>query len=70
METEWNESGWQAEYYSPYLCITNPNGESGVVILNQSGRNVTLNQFRNSVKTHGVTRASEVFWKLRANAAA
>ncbi len=64
--TEWQENGWEAEYYAPYLCLTAPDGAAGLVQLMQGGRTVTLNQFRASVASHGVTRACEVFWKLRA----
>lgn len=64
--TEWKADQWEAEYYAPYLCLTAPDGASGLVLLRQNGRNVTLSQFRASVKSHGIKRACEVFWKLRA----
>lgn len=64
--TEWQENGWEAEYYAPYLCLTAPDGAAGLVQLTQGGRNVTLHQFRSSVASHGVTRACAVFWRLRA----
>ena len=64
--THWHTKGWEAEYYAPYLCLTAPNGDTGLVQMHQNGRNVTLAQFRSSVGSHGVQRACEVFWKLRA----
>jgi len=66
MEHHWQESSWEAEYHSPYLVLTNPEGESALVQIREGGRNVTLNQFRSSTKSHGIMRACQVFWKLRA----
>lgn len=66
--TEWAADGWEAEYYSPYLVLTTPQGDTGLVGLTSAGRNVTLQQFRSSVASHGVLRACQVFWELRANA--
>lgn len=70
--TEWTEDGWEAEYYAGWLILTTPTGEVGSVQITAtaSNRNVTLNQFRSAVKTHGVKRACETFWKLRAKEAA
>lgn len=69
LKTEWQENGWEADYWAPYLVLTNPQGEVASVILQDATtrRSITLQQFRSSVANHGVTRACEVFWKLRAN---
>ena len=66
MQTEWKADGWEAEYFAPYLCLTAPDGATGLVVLKQGARNVTAQQFRASVSTHGVLRACQTFWKLRA----
>lgn len=64
----WEADGWEADWFSPYLCLTSPAGEVATVGLKdtETGRNITLSQFRSSVKSHGVKKACEVFWKLRA----
>ena len=66
--TAWHTKGWEAEYFAPYLCITAPDGEPGLVQIKdtKTGRNVTLAQFRSAVASHGVLRACQTFWKLRA----
>ena len=67
MQIEWQEEGCTAEYFAPYLCLTDPKGATGLVQLhNAKGRNVTRQQFAASVKTHGAERACQTFWKLRA----
>ena len=67
MQTEWHAEGWEAEYYAPYLCLTGPKGDTGLVQLRDTkGRNVTLQQFRSAVTSHGALRACQTFWKLRA----
>ncbi|UFS66931.1 hypothetical protein LO749_20775 [Paracoccus denitrificans] len=65
----WQEAGWEADWCSPYLIISNPAGECASVVIEDSAtrRNITLKQFRDSVETHGITKACGVFWKLRAN---
>lgn len=65
----WKEGEWEADWFSPYLVLTTPNGESGTVVIQdaKTRRNVTLGQFRDAARTHGMIRACEVFWKLRAN---
>lgn len=66
--TAWHVKGWEAEYFAPYLCITSPDGTTGLVQIKdtKTGRNVTLPQFRSAVMSHGVMRACQTFWKLRA----
>lgn len=66
--TAWHTKGWEAEYFAPYLCITSPDGNTGLVQLKdtKTGRNITLRQFRSSVLSHGILRACQTFWKLRA----
>ena len=67
MQTEWQSGGWEAEYFAPYLCLTDPKGETGLVQLRDAkGRNVTRQLFAASVKTHGAERACQTFWRLRA----
>lgn len=67
--TEWRENGWEADYFAGHLILTNPQGDLAEVGLRDTatGRNITLRQWRSSVKTHGVTRSAETFWKLRAS---
>ncbi len=68
MDTEWKADNWEAEYFAPYLCITSPDGATGLVQIKdtKTGRNVTLPQFRSAVASHGAARACATFWKLRA----
>jgi hypothetical protein len=64
----WEADGWEADWWAGHLVITSPDGDCANVALRDTatGRDITLSQFRASVKTHGVRKACEVFWKLRA----
>ena len=69
LATEWAENEWEAEFWAGHLVVTHPSGECAEVGLRDAqGRNITLREFRSSVKSHGVTKACRTFWKLRANA--
>lgn len=63
--TEWKENGFEAEYFAPYLCLTAPDGRTALVLLKDANaRNITLQQFRSSVKSHGVEKSCRVFFLL------
>lgn len=63
---EWNTESHDAIYYSGHLVITNKaNNKCGIVRLNDiNGRDITLKQFRNGIKTHGIDKTISVFAKL------
>lgn len=69
MQTEWQGGGWTAEFYAPYLVLTNPDGESGIVQVKDSGtgRNITRKAFAADAEKYGAEKACKVYWKLRAN---
>lgn len=63
--TEWSENGYEAEYFTPYLCLTAPDGRTALVQLkDDKRRNITLQQFRSSVASHGIEKACSVFFML------
>lgn len=66
--TGWVAEGWGADWWSGRLAITHPHGDCGVVAIRDvaTGRDVTLQQWRAAVKSHGVARAAKTFWELRA----
>lgn len=65
-DTTWTAEGWEADFFAGFLVLTDPNGECRAMQLKSNGRLNTLNEFRSSVKTHGVLKACQVFWKLAA----
>ena len=59
-------SVYDADYLGGIMVITkNETGEMRKVSLrNAKGHNITLSQFRSSVKSHSFNRACETFFKL------
>jgi len=59
---------FEVDYYKGWLVIhdTATKQNECVQLKNDKGRNITLNQFKSGVKTHGVDRACRVFLKLAA----
>lgn len=57
---------YDADYLGGIMVITkNETGEMRKVSLrNAKGQNITLSQFRSSIKSHNFDRACETFFKL------
>jgi len=59
---------FEVDYYKGWLVIYNKATKNPecVQLRNDKGRNITLNQFKSGVKTHGVNHACKTFLKLAA----
>ena len=59
---------FEVDYHNGWLVITDKanNQNKCVQLTNQQGRNITFNQFKSSVKSHGIDKACAVFLKLAA----
>ena len=59
---------FEVDYYKGWLVITDKSAMKNecVQLMNSKGRNITLNQFKNCIKTHGIDRACKTFLKLAA----
>lgn len=66
---EWNTESHEAIYHSGNMVITDKAANKcGIVCLRDSkGRDITLSQFRDGIKTHGLDKTIRVFSKLVAN---
>jgi len=59
---------FEVDYYKGWLVIYNKATKNPecVQLRNDKGRNITLNQFKTGVKTHGVDHDCKTFLKLAA----
>ena len=59
---------FEVDYHAGWLIITDKekNRNECVQLTNNKGRNITLSQFKSSVKTGGIDKACTVFLKLAA----
>ena len=66
---EWISDSHEGLYHAGHLVITDKaTGRCGMVCLHDmKGRDITLAQFRGSVKTHGEARALATFARLVQN---
>lgn len=59
---------FEVDYHAGWLVITDKgnNRSECVQLTNSKGRNITLSQFKGSVKSSGIDKACSVFLKLAA----
>lgn len=59
---------FEVDYYKGWLVIHDKetNKNEVVQLVNDKGRNITLNQFKSGIKSHGIEQACKTFIKLAA----
>jgi hypothetical protein len=59
---------FQIDYHNGWLVIRDKetNKQECVQLTNNKGRNITLNQFKSGIKSHGLDKACKTFLKLAA----
>ena len=65
---EYETDRYEVDYHAGWLVITDKENSRNecVKLTNNKGRNITLSQFKSSVKTGGIDKACTVFLKLAA----
>jgi len=59
---------FKVDYHNGWLVIKDKetNRQECVQLTNNKGRNITLNQFKSGIKSHGLNKTCETFLKLAA----
>ena len=59
---------FEVDYHAGWLVITDKENKRSecIQLKNNNGRNITLSQFKSSVKSSGIDKACSVFLKLAA----
>ena len=59
---------FEVDYHNGWLIIKDKetNKQECVQLTNNKGRNITLNQFKSGIKSHGLDKACKTFLKLAA----
>ena len=67
-EMDFTSELYEADYYNGWLVITDKTTKKNecVHLTNNNGRNITLAQFKSSIKSHGLNKACATFVKLAA----
>ena len=65
---EYETERFEVDYHAGWLVITDKENKRNecVQLTNNKGRNITLSQFKSSVKSSGIDKACSVFLKLAA----
>jgi len=66
MQTLWQTSTHEVDYYAGFLVIAENDTQRNYVVqlTDNNGRNVTRKQFTDAASTHGIDRACSTFKKL------
>jgi len=65
---EYETERFEVDYHAGWLVITDKenNRNECIQLKNNNGRNITMSQFKSSVKSSGIDKACSVFLKLAA----
>jgi len=65
---EYETERFEVDYHAGWLVITDKENKRNecIQLKNNNGRNITLSQFKSSVKSSGIDKACSVFLKLAA----
>ena len=65
---EYETERFEVDYHAGWLVITDKenNRNECIQLKNNNGRNITISQFKSSVKSSGIDKACSVFFKLAA----
>ena len=67
MNSTWETPNWEADYWAGTLVLSpagEPNNLRQVSLIDSYGHNVTLKSWRACVRSHGIDRSAETFWKI------